>query len=68
MVKNYYLSFLRNYPPLLGVDNDKWYLGADTAAVTGKLSLVTEEMEFEEREQLYEECRKELMSQFRCLN
>ena len=61
IISAYYVCFL-------GVDNDKWYLSVDTAAATGKLSRVTEEMEFEEREKLYEECRKELMSQFRLLN
>ena len=49
----------------VGVDNMKWYKRVDPTHVTVKLSKCTAEMDFLEREHLYEESREELMQQFR---
>ena len=43
----------------------KWYKRVDPIHVTAKLSKCTAEMDFLEREHLYEENREELMQQFR---
>ena len=53
-----------------GVDNDKWYEEiAGSVAVNGaaKLARATEALEFEEREKVFDENRKTLMSQFRLI-
>ena len=53
-----------------GVDNDKWYEEvAGSVAVPGaaKLARATEALEFEEREKVFDENRKTLMSQFRLI-
>ena len=51
-----------------GVDNDKWYKDVKISTAASKLARVTEDMEFDERENLYDENRKELMCQFRSVN
>ena len=51
-----------------GVDNDKWYEDVSTAVSgegLGKLARATEALEFEEREEVFKDNRKILMSQFR---
>ena len=47
------------------MDNDKWYREVKPAEAASKLSKVTDDDTFEEREKVYEESRKELMCQFR---
>ena len=50
---------------IYGVDNDKWYKDANSADAVAKLAKLSKSMSYEEREVVFESCRKELMHTFR---
>ena len=50
-----------------GVDNDKWYEECDSAQSAGKIARANDTMDYEEREKVFTENRKELMKQCRLL-
>ena len=49
-----------------GVDNDKWYEECDSAQSAGKIARANDTMDYEEREKVFTENRKELMKRAGC--